>query len=60
MGKSTEIILVKGNSQDDTWDTIQAAIRNHPERSSKAYQQTGKGKGDAMRMGDENEALPEE
>jgi SAM-dependent methyltransferase len=51
MGKSTEIIFVEGNSQDDTWDTIQAAIKNHPERDIKAYQQTGKGKGDAMRLG---------
>ena len=51
MAKSTEIIFVEGNSQDDTWDTIQAAIKNNPERSIKAYQQTGKGKGDAMRLG---------
>ncbi|MFQ3225062.1 MAG: SAM-dependent methyltransferase [Lentimonas sp.] len=51
MGKSTEIIFVEGNSQDDTWDTIQAAIKNHPERSIKACQQPGKGKGDAMRLG---------
>lgn len=51
MGCSTEIVFVEGNSKDDTWDTIQACIKKYPERIIKAYQQTGKGKGDAMRLG---------
>ncbi|MGB0414705.1 MAG: glycosyltransferase [Coraliomargarita sp.] len=51
MGKSTEILFVEGNSQDETWDTIQACIEKYPDREIKAYQQTGKGKGDAMRLG---------
>ena len=51
MGRSTEIIFVEGNSQDDTWDTIQSCIEKYPDHTIKAYQQPGKGKGDAMRLG---------
>lgn len=51
MGQSTEIIFVEGNSQDDTWDMIHSCIEKYPERDIKAYQQPGKGKGDAMRLG---------
>ena len=51
MGSSTEIVFVEGNSQDDTWETIQQIIREYPDRTIQAYQQTGKGKGDAMRLG---------
>ncbi len=51
MGAGTEIVFVEGHSSDDTWGAIQKAIANHPERKCKAYQQTGKGKGDAVRLG---------
>lgn len=51
MGASTEILFVEGNSQDNTWETIQEAIREYPDRTIRAFQQTGKGKGDAMRLG---------
>lgn len=51
MGKSTEIIFVEGNSQDDTWDMIHSCIKKYPDNDIKAYQQPGKGKGDAMRLG---------
>lgn len=51
MGAGTEIIFVEGNSTDDTWGTIQKLIAKHPERNCKAFQQTGKGKGDAVRLG---------
>ena len=51
MGHSTEIIFVEGNSKDGTWETIQECIKKYPERTIKAYQQPGKGKGDAMRLG---------
>lgn len=56
MGYSTEIVFVEGNSKDGTWETIQACIKKYPERTIKAYQQTGKGKGDAMRLGYEKAA----
>lgn len=52
MGSSTELIFVEGNSKDDTWDTIQRVIgRYQGPLSLSAYKQTGKGKGDAVRLG---------
>lgn len=52
MGSGTEIIFIEGHSSDDTWPTIQKAVREYcgPLKLS-AYQQTGKGKGDAVRLG---------
>ena len=51
MGAGTELIFVEGHSKDDTWDQIQRVAREFPERKIKIMQQTGKGKGDAVRMG---------
>lgn len=51
LGAGTEIVFVEGNSTDNTWETIQKAVAAHPERNCKAFQQTGKGKGDAVRVG---------
>jgi SAM-dependent methyltransferase len=51
MGAGTELIFVEGHSRDDTWEQIQRVHREHPERRIKIMQQTGKGKGDAVRMG---------
>jgi glycosyltransferase involved in cell wall biosynthesis len=52
MGSSTELIFVEGGSTDGTWETIENAIKEYrgPLKLS-AYQQTGKGKGDAVRLG---------
>jgi len=52
MGTGTELVFVEGNSTDDTWATIQRTIRDYAgPLELKAYQQTGKGKGDAVRLG---------
>lgn len=51
MGGGTEIIFVEGNSTDDTFATIQRCIAAHPERRCQLLKQTGKGKGDAVRLG---------
>ncbi len=51
MGAGTEIIFVEGHSQDNTWETIQQVVADHPERRCQMMQQTGRGKGDAVRMG---------
>jgi len=52
MGGDTELIFVEGNSTDDTWATIERCLAAYrgPLKLS-AYQQTGKGKGDAVRLG---------
>jgi Glycosyl transferase family 2/Methyltransferase domain len=52
MGSSTELIFVEGGSSDGTWETIAKEIKDYqgPLKLS-AYQQTGKGKGDAVRLG---------
>lgn len=51
MGAGTEIVFVEGNSQDNTCETIEKAVANHPERRCRLLRQTGKGKGDAVRLG---------
>jgi ubiquinone/menaquinone biosynthesis C-methylase UbiE len=51
MGAGTELILVEGHSTDDTFQRIQEEMRSHPRERVKLLQQTGKGKGDAVRLG---------
>jgi SAM-dependent methyltransferase len=48
---SMEIIFVEGNSNDGTWDEIQRVKQAYPQLDIKAVQQSGKGKGDAVRRG---------
>jgi glycosyltransferase involved in cell wall biosynthesis len=54
MGKQTEIIFVEGHSRDDTYLEIQRQIQLHPDVDAKLFKQTGKGKGDAVRLGFEH------
>ncbi len=51
MGRETELVFVEGGSTDDTYDVIEKAIKNNPHRKAKLLRQTGKGKGDAVRLG---------
>ena len=51
MGPNDEIIFVEGHSSDDTWAQIQRVAAAFPERRITALQQSGKGKGDAVRAG---------
>jgi SAM-dependent methyltransferase len=51
MGSETEIFFVEGHSTDETYATIQAEIANHPGQKIRLMQQTGAGKGDAVRLG---------
>lgn len=51
MGAGTEILFVEGHSRDGTWAKIQQVAAAHPHRTIKIMQQTGRGKGDAVRMG---------
>jgi SAM-dependent methyltransferase len=52
LGSRTELIFVEGGSTDGTWETINAAIKDyHGPLQLSAYQQDGKGKADAVRLG---------
>ncbi|WP_414663827.1 glycosyltransferase [Horticoccus sp. 23ND18S-11] len=51
MGGGTELIFVEGHSRDHTWAEIQRVAAENPQRKIKILQQTGKGKGDAVRAG---------
>jgi glycosyltransferase involved in cell wall biosynthesis len=51
MGSHTELIFVEGHSKDNTFEALQQAIARHPERDARVFQQTGKGKADAVRLG---------
>ena len=51
MGAWTEIVFVEGNSSDGTWEEIQKIIAANPDKRIRAFQQGGRGKGDAMRTG---------
>ena len=50
-GSSTELIFVEGGSTDDTYATIEQTMQERPERKCSLFRQTGKGKGDAVRLG---------
>ncbi|MDO8543496.1 MAG: glycosyltransferase [Opitutaceae bacterium] len=51
LGGGTELIFVEGHSRDETWAEIQRVVQANPDRKIKALQQTGRGKGDAVRAG---------
>jgi len=51
LGAGTELIFVEGHSRDNTWAEIQKIQREFPQRRIKILQQTGKGKGNAVREG---------
>lgn len=51
LGAGTELVFVEGNSTDDTRAAIERAIAANPGRDAKLYIQSGKGKGDAVRLG---------
>src|SRR5947209_9412074 len=51
MGGGTELIFVEGNSKDDTYEVIGREIARRPGCQARLYRQTGKAKGDAVRLG---------
>jgi 2-polyprenyl-3-methyl-5-hydroxy-6-metoxy-1,4-benzoquinol methylase len=51
IGAGTEIIFVEGGSSDNTFETIRSEIEKNPHRRAYVHRQTGKGKGDAVRLG---------
>jgi len=51
MGAGSELIFIEGGSTDNTYQVIEQAILDHPSRRCLLMKQTGKGKGDAVRLG---------
>ena len=51
MGGGTELIFVEGHSSDDTYAAIERGLADHPHRPARLFRQTGRGKGDAVRLG---------
>jgi SAM-dependent methyltransferase len=51
MGARTELILVEGHSSDGTYEAIEREIEKRQRPMTKLFRQTGKGKGDAVRLG---------
>lgn len=55
LGCEAEIIFVEGHSQDGTWEEIQRVVAAYSSKFKlAAFRQTGKGKGDAVRLGFEH------
>ena len=54
MGRGTELVFVEGHSHDETYETIEREIARHPQRGCQLLRQTGRGKGDAVRLGFEH------
>jgi len=51
LGCRTELIFVEGHSSDNTFETIKQLIESSDDKNCKLFQQTGTGKGDAVRLG---------
>lgn len=50
-GLHQEFIFVEGWSKDGTYEEVERIIKKYPQKDIKLYRQTGKGKGDALRLG---------
>jgi ubiquinone/menaquinone biosynthesis C-methylase UbiE len=51
MGSETELIFVEGNSSDNTLAVCQQVAASTPSMKIRVLKQTGRGKGDAVRLG---------
>jgi glycosyltransferase involved in cell wall biosynthesis len=51
MGAHTELIFVEGHSQDDTLSECHRMATSAADKDIKVFVQTGRGKGDAVRLG---------
>lgn len=51
LGKETELIFVEGHSSDDTYETIQKMMGQFADKPSRVLRQSGRGKGNAVRLG---------
>lgn len=51
LGSETEMVFVEGHSQDNTWEEINRVQAKYSNQKIKIIQQSGKGKGNAVREG---------
>ena len=51
MGSSTELVFIEGHSRDNTAAEIEKQMKAHPNTNAQFAQQSGMGKGDAVRLG---------
>ena len=51
LGSGTELVFVEGGSSDGTYEVIEDAIARNTKRNCELLKQTGKGKGEAVRLG---------
>jgi len=51
IGSSTELVFVEGDSRDNTYQVIEKAVSDNPDRVCRLLTQRGQGKGDAVRLG---------
>jgi hypothetical protein len=51
LGAGTDLVFVEGHSKDGTYEAIKREIAARPGCGARLYRQTGKGKGDAVRLG---------
>ncbi|MDP2652783.1 MAG: glycosyltransferase [Candidatus Omnitrophota bacterium] len=50
-GSRQEFIFVEGGSKDGTYEEVERVMKKYPQKDIKLFKQTGKGKGDAVRLG---------
>lgn len=50
-GRSQEFIFVEGGSSDGTYEEVERVMAKYPQKTIRLFRQTGKGKGDAVRLG---------
>jgi ubiquinone/menaquinone biosynthesis C-methylase UbiE len=51
LGSGTELVFVEGGSSDGTYEALEDAIARNTKRNCQLLKQSGKGKGDAVRLG---------
>jgi len=51
LGKKTELIFVEGHSSDNTYETINELVKDDSDKKCKVFRQSGRGKGNAVRLG---------
>jgi SAM-dependent methyltransferase len=51
LGQETQIIFIEGHSEDHTYETIEREIEQSSDQRCRLLKQSGRGKGDAVRLG---------